>query len=638
MHPALWIISCHSDSSDTVRREIEGRCDHTPESLRWHVSADFSLSEMPRLFLSQLCCVIAVVDREALSSAKFMEAIHLPIAAMYDREYLAVFPWLKDVSLDEFKALAEQGNPLATAFVENIHLDPSMESLDALIGMICLHVENHAKVLRTLGLFQRLSVAVTREIGRMASIASLLIILHALWTAMIVFVILRGTIVDRIPFHFPPAPQQGQFPISAVLALASIPIAFFRFQCLDDLRKCGPNLARDYSPLAVEMLAVEGGGIAIGLSAFFLAWNCDAKAIIFGVGLGIMLVALSRKGSRSRVHSIPFADFPKILPHGLLLSWLYGRMAGAVVNTGRPLFEPFHKRVFISYARSSPWSVGVAEKAIDRLRKTGAFVFQDRFSLQPGRSWKGQLRSAICNSNVFVIVLDGKCSHREWIAAEFAAAFWIKMVKRTPEIFVIHPPGVNFSDLTTPAGAFFKELLVEPSRPIPEWMRSHMGACDADNFARMCSDIRDYRITGPFGFLGNRILFQVLRVVVPLCVIAQMLSIPVLLGIALKREALANHVAFAALLSLASSFLCGFSIRDALFLVVEGIERKDFSHWPGLMGLLITIVFVSLVAICLPLLGLMDLLLLVPALFLGWECASFVAIATRTWKQSGIIK
>lgn len=579
-----------------------------------------------------------MVDREALSSELLAEGIHLPIATVFDREDFAVFPWLKDVKLDELKELAEQGNRLAVALVENIQLDPSMESLPELARMICLQVENRANALRTLSIFRKLSLVITGELGRMAFVASVLIVLHALWTSMIVFLILKGAIVDHIQFHFPPAPQPDQFPLSAVLALASIPITFFRFQCLDDLREGGPDLVRDYPLAGVEMLIVEGGGMAIGLSAIFLAWNCDAKTIAFGLCLGFMLVALGRKGSRARVQSVPFAEFSKLLPHGLLLNWLYGRMARAVVNTGRPLFEPFHKRVFISYSRSSTWSSGVAEAMAGALRKTGAFVFLDRVSLQPGLSWKGQLRSGIGDSNVFVAVLDGNAARREWIAAEFATAIWVKMVKRTPEIFVIHPKDVNFSDSTTPAGAFFSELLVKPSRPIPNWMRSLVGAYDEENFAKICTAIRYYRIAGAFGFLGNQIQNQILRVVVPLSAIAQLLGIPILIGIVLKRAALAPHPAFAISLSLVSAFVAGFSARDAIFLTAEGIRRKDFSYGPGLLGLLITIAYMGMAGLCLPLLGVMDVLLAVPAWFFGWETASFFAVATSTWKQSGIIK
>ena len=175
------------------------------------------------------------------------------------------------------------------------------------------------------------------------------------------------------------------------------------------------------------------------------------------------------------------------------------------------------------------------------LQQLGAFVFLDRSSLRPGRSWKQQLRSAIMDSNVFVVIMDANAARRAWIVAEFMTAYRIKVVKRSPEIFVIHPADMDFSAASTPASALFNELMVLPSRPIPNWMRSRMAAFDHDTALAMCRAIRNYPISGVLGFQANRFLSLILQFVVPIGGVVEFFSVPIFILIASKPGVLTDN-------------------------------------------------------------------------------------------------
>ncbi len=629
MQPSFWIISCGQQPSSLLCRELAELRSRTPKPFGWYVTADPSLNQQPPMPLAKLSGTVIVVDRNALVSEAFTEVVRLPISTMADRDDFSVFPWLRDLSVEELKQLATQGNPLAVSLVENLQLDPSMESLPNLMAALRVYLDN-LETLRAFSFFERLTLVVLQVFGQIAVWVSVGVILGALAVSVV------SQLSAYSEVFLAPTDVRD---VSVILVSAAIPILLLRLHRLLSLHMCGDELAHSYPRFQVEFLAVGAMGLVTSLSGIPLAKNCGTKTIVVGVVLGAMLVAFVRKGRRASIQALPFAEIPQLLERRALLPQLYDLMAESTVNTGMPLFEPVYKRVFISYSRSSVWSTQVADDMAASLRDVGAFVYLDRPSLRPGLSWKRQLRWAIVNSNVFVVVLDKNAALREWIAAEFATAYRSKIVKRTPEIFVIHPKEMDFSEKDTPASAFFAELMIQPSRAIPQWMRSRMAPYTAENCSDICRAIWSYPIAGTLGITANQVLALVTGIVVPALGFASMLGLPLLVvHVLVMAECLKPSVFLAAHselvfpLGFASAILGGFSLRSALRSFAD-IRRSDYSYVPGPVELLEAAAFFGAVAICLPWLQLVDTCLVFLAVFLGVECGSVFALCMRTWKR-----
>lgn len=581
--------------------------------------------------LSKLSGVVLVVDPAALASGPFADVARMPIATMADRDDFCVFPWLRDVTIDELKNLAIQGNPLAVSLVENTHLDVSMESLPGLLVTIGDYLKN-GEMLRALGRFQRASLAVTRIAGYIAQGLSYMAVVGAIAVPAIA--------ASTIHVGFPRTDGLIR-EASVILVGAAIVILYLRLRRLSGILRSSADLLKGYPLVGLELLALGAAGLFVCWAAAPLVSGLRMGTFFVGIGVGVMLVALVREGRRTRIQTLSFAELPKAIDGGTILTRLYDGMAEIEGNTGIPLFEPVFKRVFISYARSSVWSSDIAGEVATRLRKMGAYVFLDRLSLRPGLSWKRQVRWAIDNSNVFIAVLDEAASEREWVAAEFTSAYYNKMVRGAPEIFIVHPKDINWAHSKSPAGAFFAKLIVEPCRAVPERMRFKLAGYDPGSCDKMCSAIRRLPIAGELGALGNILISLIVGPAVSLVGSATLLlGIPLVvmyllwaLGLVSPGAYLSENPQLFLPVALALSLLGGFSLRLAIRALTE-IRRADYSYAPGHIEAIETIAFFTGVVFCIPWLSLTGVCLAVVTVYLGIQLGRIFAISMRTWKAS----
>lgn len=630
MQHALWIIARQQESITALCRELADLRLEATRPFGWCVSAGLTKDEKPPLPLSKLSGAVIIVDREALLSEMFAEVARLPIATMTDRDDFCVFPWLCGVTMVELNELALQGNPLAISLVDNIHLDLTMESLPGLMKIIRCYLDK-VEMLRSLSFFERLSIGIGRVFGKVAAGLSYIVVLMALAMSVVLWM--------RIPIGIP-LTQGVVREASAIVILAAVSIIGLRFQRLFGLLRGSPELQHNYPGFAVEFYAIGGAGLVLSLAGASLSMGSGLGTLVAGFGLGFMLVSLEHTGQRARIRRIPFASLPQAIVQETILPRLYDTMTETMVSTGIPFFEAVHKRVFISYSRSSAWSSESASQIAAALQSLGAYVFLDRPSLRPGLPWKRQIRWAIDSSNVFVVVLDEVASRREWIAAEFVAAYYNKIVKGTPEIFIVHPKEIDFTKLNSPAGLFFAELIVRPSRAIPERMRSRMTAYNTQICAEICSAIWSYPIAGSFGVTANLIISLIVALLVPVVGFACYLGLPLMLihllaiqdKIASPLALLAAHSEMAVpVAAVTLAFTGGFSLRCALRSFAD-IRRSDYSYTPGYLELIETAAFFVGLCLCAPWLSLKEVCLVILSVFFGLELGNYFTLCMRTWK------
>ncbi|MFC1539022.1 toll/interleukin-1 receptor domain-containing protein [Candidatus Latescibacterota bacterium] len=629
MKNILWIITCQREISTALSRELAQLRKQISRPFGWCVSTELAENEQAPLPLAKISVAVLVVDRKALLSKAYVKVTKLLIATMADRDDFCVFPWLRDVSVTELQELAERGNPLAIELFDNIHLDPSMESLEDLKGTIRRYLDN-LETLRAFSQFSRFSLGFTQMLGKASEVFSWGLVL----VALVVSVIVLMRLFTGIP------PLQGLFrDVSAILVWAAVLILGFRFLNLLRFLIHNPEMKRNYSRIGPDYLLTGGGGFVLSLAGAFLEKGQGIETLGIGFGIGLMVVSLVRKGRRAHIHSLSFAELPEEIEKGTILSRLHEDMAENIFNSGKPLYESPLKRVFISYSRSSAWSSTVAEQIAVSLRGLGAYVFLDRPSLRLGFSWKRQLRWAIDNSNVFITVLDQVAARREWIAAEFITAFRNKTLKWTPEIFVVHPKEMDFSKVDKQALNIFAELLVRPSRSIPERMRSKLITYDTESCNTMCDAIKTYPIAGEFGILVNIAFSLVVGILVFFISLACNLGLPLMLfhllsiqGIISPASLLATHVEMATPVASVLALLGGFSLRNAVRSFAE-IRRSDYAYTPGYLELLEASAFFVGAIFCVPWLSLKGVCISVLMVLFGLELGNIFTVSMRTWKS-----
>lgn len=627
MKPCIWVIACQPETSASLRRELallqsQGvtTCGAAP-GLPSH--------GQPPLPLARIHAAVLVVDRSAFASEAFVAAARLAIGAMSDRDDFCVFPLLLGVTVAELRVLAAQQNDLAATLLENIHLDTSMESLAGVVRIIEKYLAQ-IETLKAFSRFERLSCTIAQIAGKGAVGLSCAAVLAALVVSLLLQKIVTGGATALEPF--------GR--AAAILTWTAVSILALHQYHLLRLFADYPHVQVDYPRIRSDVLSTSAIGGLLTLEG--LALHQTLEPVLIGLGIGIALMSTVRAGRRAQNLNSRLAEIPGAIADGTMLPQLYEEMTGTILSTGIPLFEPFHKRIFISYSSASPWSSTVAVHVAELLRTSGAKVFLDQPSLRSGFSWKKQLRWAIDNANVFIAVLDQVAVRREWVAAEFATALRNKALKRTPEIFVVHPKDMDFSATSNPASAFFADVLVRPSHPIPEWMRSKLAAYDTSTCTAMCKAIRTFPLTAEFGVPANLAIGLAVNLLVIVAGFASNLALPLLGVVLLSTGGIAELTTLVcartgAMLpaSAVLALLGGYSVRSAVRCFAE-IRRSAYAYTPGYLELVEALVFFGGAWVCFPSLSLTDWCVLGLMIFFGIELGNVFAVCMRSWKVESV--
>ena len=442
--------------------------------------------------------VILIITSDSLHSQVFNRIVQQAVWQLHKSDAFFIIPWIKGMSVEDLKKHSQKGNDIAATLLENVHISEKQTS--------CTHV---AEVLRkccenAYGLYIS---TMYREISRKFTVLLGYISVTTLFlTAIFIFIaaFFKDKKIQGPPFietwvEYVPADVMTCIILSILTAFT---IYFWQ---LLQLKLCGSRFESFYPKMKLEFQPV----FFLSFSGVFLLYQSkftlDWKSICIGIGFGILVMSLFRAGCRAKMGPFTFEDMPKVLQEKTLLRQLYVRMAKVIAHTGKPFLQPKHNRVFVSYSASSKWCADTAERLVDILQKKGSHVFFDRRGLVPGQSWKAQLQKALNRVNVFIIVLDEVACQRKWVISEFSYAYLNKMLIRAPEMFIIHPPQMDFSKLDRlhPNTWFFSEIIVRPGENIPNWMKMKMAAFEEKTADAMCEKIRHW------GGFENRLDFLV---------------------------------------------------------------------------------------------------------------------------------
>jgi hypothetical protein len=112
-----------------------------------------------------------------------------------------------------------------------------------------------------------------------------------------------------------------------------------------------------------------------------------------------------------------------------------------------PIMPNAIPQVFISYTRTSTWSVANAHELRERITASGARCFLDTREIAEGTNWRSYLNRHLGLASVFVCLVDQQTLAREWPAAELEAALRGKELTGSPDIIVIKSPNLKATDV-----------------------------------------------------------------------------------------------------------------------------------------------------------------------------------------------
>ncbi len=494
--------------SHEVGRHLEHARKLTTVDFVWEVE---SLQTPPERSnrVSDVVCVIPVIDRQMLHSSAMDGLLWSLVRETACRSDFCVIPWLDGITCAELEAAAVESR-VAAYIVDNIQITSEMESVQELIASVINHL-NALESLRATDRWDKVTRYIADDLGKGARAFEFLLLAAALFASASILHILPITILETKP---------EDHDILVIFSVMALTISAIWHLDLRTLMLAGKDLAARW-PRSIISYQLTG------MCAFFLCYSLFKTALVTprgamvrltsdalaGVLLGFTFESLVRVGRRARYSNLLFDLIPFYLSHPAkgrdVLGLLYDNIARFSALPGRRFLEPPHKRAFISYSRSSLWCRDTASRVSDYLRGQGVHIFLDRVSMTPGQSWKRQIRHAIEDSNVFIIVLDGSAYQRNWIIAEFATAYNRKIETGTPELFVIHSDGLTFNGAdVSPVARLFSELAVQPSVRIPQRMRFRLSAVRGDNLKEICTAIRWFRISGAAGPILNKLFMS----------------------------------------------------------------------------------------------------------------------------------
>lgn len=139
-----------------------------------------------------------------------------------------------------------------------------------------------------------------------------------------------------------------------------------------------------------------------------------------------------------------------------------GRRAFAFLANGPIL--PAKARVFVSYARSSDWGRGVAERLHRALEAAGVPHFFDVVDIPSGCSWRHRLQEELGGATVLVQIQDATTATRPWVTTELAVSASSQVGCGVPNVVMIRPPNLAEVDLPAETPALVREALF-PTHP-----------------------------------------------------------------------------------------------------------------------------------------------------------------------------
>ncbi len=166
--------------------------------------------------------------------------------------------------------------------------------------------------------------------------------------------------------------------------------------------------------------------------------NAPWSFILLGIVIGILIDITRRKGIQAQREHLSLEKALRICRILPIPNEIEKAIKECSLHPLRhPLFPAISPKVFISYTRSSNWSIALAKNLHKKLLNINVKSFLDRENIGEGSNWRNQLNRSLASTNVFITIIDKNSIDREWVAAEMITALMSKSLTSLPEVIVL---------------------------------------------------------------------------------------------------------------------------------------------------------------------------------------------------------
>ena len=194
----------------------------------------------------------------------------------------------------------------------------------------------------------------------------------------------------------------------------------------------------DYLRISCIIMVIIGGGWLLHQS--YQGFLIMASTIVCGC---IINAAGRMFFSGKRLFLINSIRSDQCTPKGKKLPKKVIRRTASIVEKimKLPIFlPPSHiSSVFCSYTHSSTWSNQMVENVLKECKEYGCRCFVDKYGIEPGSSWRHQLRQSMIDADYVLCFCDDKSIRKPWPAAELELALRLRSCSVSPTIIVVTP-------------------------------------------------------------------------------------------------------------------------------------------------------------------------------------------------------
>jgi len=427
--PEVAVVAWHDDGS-AVQSALAPTETALPGRL---VLIDAATTAVPDPANDTVASCVLVVSRAALRHPTFAPVVAACLRAVVRRPEFRVFVHFADLTFAEFRALADV--PTVADLLDSVQFNgpDAGQSLAVLRDGVAAHLRALPELLNRLA-YRRLLDGLYRVVPWLSAAYYLAIF------AAVGYLAHLGEAAPASPWFPWLLYGLGAVWYFSILALLSLPAP----------TTAGPMLR-----------------LVLGVAPFALCWLWPASALLANAPyllagfftsavldpLRRRVVAASRKAVR------PDPDEWTHLQETLSVP---GRRTFAFLANGPVL--PAKARVFLSYARSSAWGRGVAERLHRALEAAGVPHFFDVADIPSGCSWRHRLQEELGGATVLVQIQDAVTATRPWVTTELAVSASGQVGCGVPTVVMIRPPDLAEADLPAETPALVREALF-PTHP-----------------------------------------------------------------------------------------------------------------------------------------------------------------------------
>ncbi len=370
-----------------------------------------------------------VATMRANDVSEMLDALFEHIASHPEILFL---PWLRGTTYEHVQRDANANYDVAVSVIENVHLDPSLETLEGVTNAINRHLKLYWLIEENTyfhGWVKRASVG----FGYLA------------WGAVLG---LSG--LAQLIWHVSVKPDSiWARTVTWPEALSVMGVSAFAAVLYELTWRTTCSVVGLFSGRTHRFVPAIAQGVAVGVlwrllgritGVLDVVRHWDSMAL--GLGIGAVLISAIRAGRRGKMN-MDFGRIPQLLTMDEAVPHFYIWALKKFVLTAKRTMPVSHESFFVSYSRSSPWCVETAEAVTKGLSALNTPVFLDRKSLQPGECWKSRLQASLDEIDVFVMAIDSEACKKKWVVSEFMTACMGRAMKLSPKIIILHPPEFN---------------------------------------------------------------------------------------------------------------------------------------------------------------------------------------------------